>query len=173
MPKMKPRARSLRDDDRQPSASPVETLRQSADALYRAARECCRQRERYAQLIQIGALPDEERAALTMVTVSDELLRGILPQYEAAAAHRPESADAEWWRSANALWLASREYQRRNQGNEVATRSLREHDSSKLAELATGFDLEASALLAMCHALEGYRRVRPEAAVPVQRASAA
>lgn len=173
MTKTKPRARGAEDEDRRPAPSPTETLRRSADALYRAARECCRQRERYAQLIGLEASSDEEQAALDMVTVCDDLLLRLIPQYETAAAHRPNGSDEEWWRSANSLWLASREYQRRHQGNEAAARSLRSHDSSRLVELATEFDLEASALLAMCHALESYRRVRPEAAVPLQRASAA
>ena len=38
---------------------------------------------------------------------------------------RPEGDDEEWWRRANALWLASKEYLRRHGGCDAASRSSR------------------------------------------------
>jgi hypothetical protein len=73
-------------------------------------------------------------------------------------------ADEVWWKNANALWLASREFLRRHKGTDVSSRQLKEHGPGKLGELHTEYELEASALLALRHAADSYRKARPSAA---------
>ena len=78
----------------------------------------------------------------------------------------PDGADEAWWHRANALWHASREYARRHRGCDRAGRDMAgaQHSSDMLASLNIEYELEASALLALKHATEAYRKVRPEAA---------
>ncbi len=42
---------------------PTDIFFQRADALFRCAVECCRQHERYARLVDMGALDAEQKAA--------------------------------------------------------------------------------------------------------------
>ena len=85
--------------------------------------------------------------------------------YEQAAADvHPTGDDEGWWHSANALWLASREYLRRNHGCDAASKELKEHGPERLGSLHTEYELEASALLGMRHAADAYKQDRPTAA---------
>ena len=143
----------------------VAAFYQSADALCRCAMECCRQHERLAHLVKLGALPAEQRAAQTLVAICDEALADLAGAYERAAdrAH-PNGGDA-CWHAANGLWLASREFARRTRTSTRAGRNMGDHgDRARLAELALDYDLEASALLLLKQATEAYRRARPAAA---------
>ena len=45
-----------------------------ADTLYRAAAECCRQHQRYARLVDKGVAVSEQKAALEMAYMYDDLL---------------------------------------------------------------------------------------------------
>ena len=47
---------------------------EQADTLYRAAAECCRQHQRYARLVDKGVAASEQRAALEMAYMYDDLL---------------------------------------------------------------------------------------------------
>jgi len=140
----------------------VAAFYQSADALCRCAMECCRQHERLAHLVKLGALLVEQRAAQMLVTICDDALADLADAYERAAgkAH-PNGGDA-CWHAANGLWLASREFARRTRTSDRAARGIGERtDRTQFSELALDYDLEASALLLLKQATEAYRKARP------------
>ncbi|HUF26054.1 MAG TPA: hypothetical protein VMM18_03635 [Gemmatimonadaceae bacterium] len=186
---------------KRPAASAADsrrgTLREKADALYRAALECCRQRERYARTVNGDVDEGEQDAVSRIVCLCDQHLRAAIENYERASSEassagvarnngrpaRPAAAtgadgrpappaapdDDEWWHKANALWHASREWVRRQQMCDDSSRRLARHTPEKLAELALEYDLEASALLALRHAVDAYRKIRPDAELNGQR----
>ena len=139
---------------------------EQADILYRAAAECCRQHQRYARLVDKGAQPQEQKSALEMAYMYDDLLGTAIQGYEKATAGAAARPDDDWWHRGNMLWHASREYIRRHSDCDLLARA---HSKSKgqakdgLGEMTMEFDLEASALLALKIALDAYRAVRPEA----------
>ena len=139
------------------------SFHQAADALCRCATECCRQHERLAHLVKLGALAAEQRAAQTLVTICDDALADLAAVYEKAAGRsHAESTDA-CWHAANGLWLASREFARRTRTSDRAARGLVERGDQRtqFAELALDYDLEASALLLLKQATDAYRKARP------------
>ena len=142
----------------------VAVFYQRADALCRSAVETCRQHERLARLARQGAGTTERRAAQSLVAVCDEALADLAGAYEAAASRVCAERDGACWQSANALWMASREYARRHRTSERAGRHLGDgkHSTDRLAELAVDYDLEAPALLALKQAAESYRKLRPD-----------
>jgi hypothetical protein len=156
--------------------SPTLRVRAQADQLYRAASESLRQRERYSTLVAGSASDEELESTGRLASLCDELLVQAIEGYEQAVARDGGAASEPWWHQANALWLASREYRRRYQEVEQRSRRLGGHSPSKLTELAMQYDLEASALLALSHALASYRKCCPEAehagTAPVRRARA-
>ncbi len=155
----------LAEGDGAVELSPLDAARVNADAMLRAALECCHQHDRYARLVSRPALEAEHRAADEMCVVVTKALAEAAETYcEAAKELRPDVADEEWWHRANALWHASREYGRRQTCCERQSRRAGRHTPDALGDLVLAFDLEASALLALRHAADAYRRVRPEAA---------
>ncbi len=139
-------------------------LRAQADRLFRDATECVRQRERYARLVDVGAQDAEQAAALRVACLCDEVLLGSVKNYETAASGVSSRSQLEWVQRANALWHASREYQRRHQECDQRSRQLgANHSASHLGELALQYDLEASALLALRMALVSYQNCCPDA----------
>jgi hypothetical protein len=145
---------------------PIAAFFLRADALYRCAVECCRQHERLARLVERGALPAEQRAAQTLVTLADEALAELAGCYERAASRAHPSKEDVCWRAANGLWMAAREYARRHRTSDRAGRDIADtgEHSTRLAELALDYDLEASALLLLRQATESYGKTRPRAA---------
>ena len=144
--------------------SPVHSARDAADALYRAAMECCHQHDRVSRITAKSDVDDELKSVQKVCEDCDKALKSMTQSYEKTAADvRPEGDDEKWWRTANGLWLASREYLRRHGGCEEATRELKEHGPDRLNVLQTEYELEASALLALRQAAEAYHRVRPAA----------
>jgi hypothetical protein len=144
---------------------PIATFYLRADALYRCATEACRQHERLARLVQIEASGAEQRAAGTIVTICDEALAELSASYERAAQRAHPDQDAACWHAANGLWLAAREYARRQLTSSRAGRGMGEQrDLARLTELALDYDLEASALLLLKQATEAYRKARPQVA---------
>jgi hypothetical protein len=141
--------------------SPIEAFWLRADALHRSAKECCRQHERFAHLVQIGALEMEQRAAQQAVLASDEALEQVTAAYEKCCGKGHPGKEDEGWQRANALWLASRDYTRRHRTSDRAAKGMNHGDAARFAELAVDYDLEASALLALKHAAEAYRKCRP------------
>ena len=144
----------------------TEQLQQRADTLFRTAVETCRQHRRYAALVETGAREPEQKAALKLASFCDTLLVDAIASYERCGARVQGLGDAAWWHKANALWHQAREYERRHQITERASRLLNaQHDPQMLGELALEYDLEASALLMLQQAIEEYRKVRPEAGI--------
>lgn len=144
--------------------SPVETVRDSADALFRAAVECCHQHDRISRVSAKSEIEEEVKDAQRACEVCDETLRDRSEAYEQASADvHPTGPDESWWRRANALWLASKDYLRRQHGADASSKQLKDHGPDRLNELQTEYELEASALLALRHAAEAYRVDRPTA----------
>ncbi|HVF39847.1 MAG TPA: hypothetical protein VM939_08095 [Gemmatimonadaceae bacterium] len=141
----------------------ADALQQQADMLYRTAAECHRQHTRHSRLVERRAPDDEQRWALEMAYMCDDLLGTALEGYEKAKGHSDGHADDAWWHRANMLWHASREYVRRHASCDGMARKVGRQSPNRLAELTLNFDLEASALLAMRMAADAYRTARPEA----------
>ena len=159
MPKTKP----SRAAAKVAAAAPEPTICEKADLLFRSAAECCRQHRRYARLIEMETSEIEQRAALRLVAASDETLAEAAAGYEASCMKvNGERAD-DWWHRANNLWQACREYARRHSLSDRASGEFRAHDVTKLASLGVEYELEASSLLALQHAVDAYRKLRPEA----------
>ena len=162
-----PKARPKKKEPRQSGAPkpPVVAVRDAADALFRAASECCHQHDRVSRVHQKSDVEDEIAAGVRACEHCDTVLSTMTQAYEDAAANvKPDGGDEKWWRQANALWLASREYLRRHGAIEQAMRESREHGPDSLGKLQTEYELEASALLGLRHAAEAYKRERPAAA---------
>jgi hypothetical protein len=146
------------------SAQTMITVRQHADALFRAAQECCRQHDRFARLLARPVVDIEELAIDGLCKACDQSLEELANAYgQAAVSARPVSDNA-WWHKANALWIASREYLRRHAGCDAVTRRMAHHSPSDLTKLHAEFELEASALLALRHACDAYQGTCPDAA---------
>lgn len=145
--------------------TPVQQVREAADALFRAATECCHQHDRVSRVHAKSDVPEELEAGQRACEHCDQILSTLTSAYETTSANvKPDGADEKWWRNANALWLASREYLRRHGAVEQATREFKEHGPDQLSGLQTEYELEASALLGLRHAAEAYKRDRPTAA---------
>jgi hypothetical protein len=156
-------ARSARRaEGREPT--PAEKLRFRADALYRAACECSHQHERAARLAFETAVGGERKLAEQMCGMANQALGEMASAYERASARYATTAHEPWWRKANILWLAAREYQLHHQDCDRATNDLSQPDAGLLGELQVEYELAASALLAMRQAADAYRRARESAA---------
>ena len=146
------------------SASQTEALRLRADALYRCAAECARQHERIARLMDKDLTPTEQRIQSEVVALCDEALTEISADYEKCSARvHPTGDDEAWWRKANAVWLASREYLRRNHLSDLIGRRASDQTPEKFGEMQMDYELEASALLALQQSLAAFKKTRPEA----------
>lgn len=166
-----PKSRSKAPAKKAPQAhtgeakTPVQSVRDAADALFRAANECCHQHDRVSRVHAKSELEDELQAAQQSCDHCDEVLQTLAAAYEqTAAAVHPTGDDEGWWHRANALWLASNEYLRRNSGNDSEGQQWKDHSSDRLDALHMEYELEASALLALRHAAEAYKKDRPTAA---------
>lgn len=155
-------ASARRTPDTAPS-DPMALVRSRADALYRAAMECCRQHGRSAQLSSATDDPELEHRHLdALCRMCDGSLTEMSDAYTAAAGNLHPDRDEPWWHKANALWHASREYARRHAGcDDISRKVSTKHDADQLGSMQLEYELEASALLAMRHAAEAYRRTRP------------
>jgi hypothetical protein len=145
------------------AAVPEPTACDKADVLFRAAAECCRQHRRYGRLVEMETDETEQRAALRLVAASDEHLIEAAAAYERSCMSTNGERRDEWWHKANNLWHACREYARRHSLSDRASGEFRAHDATKLSSLRVEYELEASALLALQHAVDAYRKLRPEA----------
>lgn len=140
----------------------VRSVRGTADRLYRASAECLRQRERYARLVDAGTGEEEQRAALRVACLCDEVMFEGARVYGDAVKGATSGRDGEWWHKANALWHACREYERRHQDCEERSKQLSARRAGRLEQLTLQYDLEASALLALRLAVQAYRKACPE-----------
>lgn len=132
----------------------------TADALCRAAVECCRQHDRVARIVERSDVEIEVTFAQQFCEVMHDGLGRLLDAYDAAAS---EGAGTSWLVRGDTLYSAARDYLRRHNACDQAARKLHRHDSQLLAALAMEFEFEASALLALRHATDAYRKERPEA----------
>lgn len=139
----------------------IDRVARAADALTRTAIETIRLRQRYACLVERGAMELEQRGARRLLCIGDDLLAEAVAVYGQAAGSDRDHLDEEWWHRANALWLACREYLRRHAGCDEAQGELDRHDEATLGRLTIDFDLEASALLFLQQAIDGVRNARP------------
>jgi hypothetical protein len=136
------------------------------DALARTASETCRQHERLARLNTLSVAKSELGAAHAMVDTIDLALAECVRDFEKTCAKATISDDAAVRQAANAMWLAAREYLRRNSIAEKASRQLTQHDVEKLGGLQLEYELEASALLGLKHAMSTYQKLRPDTRCP-------
>ena len=173
MPKQKPAANGAAKSaksakpDRPSGAlkSPVEAVRDCADALFRAADECCYQHDRISRILTKSSVEAELNSAQRMCELTDKTMRDLSEAYQTTSADvHPTGTDEGWWRNANTLWMASREYLRRHKGCDVSSRQLQQHGRDRLEALHADYELEASALLSLRHAADAYRQTRPSAA---------
>src|SRR3954470_13313633 len=90
-----------------PPRDPIENVRACADALYRSARECCRQHDRIAKLV--ADEPDMERKHFeALCHMCNGSLNELSEEYRKASSDPDATSDEPWWHKANALWHASR-----------------------------------------------------------------
>ena len=82
--------------------------------------------------------------------------------WERAAAEGQGKTDDAFWHAANALWHASREFARRHHSCDALTTKVSRRSTDTLGALTLEYELEASALLALSHAVAGYRRQRSD-----------
>lgn len=144
---------------------PLAVIRARADALYRAAIECCRQHDRSARLMESSETELEHKHADALCAMCDGSLAELAAAYEKEAAHLHPEEDHAWWHKANGLWHASREYARRHAGcDAMSKRVSSNHSPNQLAAMQMEYELEASALLALRHAAEAYKKTRPSLA---------
>jgi hypothetical protein len=148
------------------ATDPLVLVRSRADALYRAAVECCRQHDRAAKLHAGAAEPElEHKHVDALCAMCDGSLSEMSAAYESAAGGVHPDRDESWWHKANSLWHASREYARRHAGcDEMPGKLKAKHSPEQLRDMQMEYELEASALLALRHAAEAYCRTRPELA---------
>jgi hypothetical protein len=141
----------------------VDPLTDAADALFRSAVEACRQHERVARCSGRGCSDDELKEMAELCDMGHRHLAARTAAWEtAAAAGRGKSNDA-FWHGANALWHASREYARRHHACDAMTTKVSRRSTDALGALTLEYELEASALLALTHAVTGYRKLRSDA----------
>ena len=137
-------------------------MRTRADALYRAAVECCRQHDRSARRSDTDEPELEHKHLDALCKMCDGSLVELSKAYAEAAANVHPDRDEAWWHKANALWHASREYQRRHAGcDKLAKNVSGKHTAINLGSMQMEYELEASSLLALRHAAESYRKTRP------------
>jgi hypothetical protein len=154
---------------RTPENAPVDPMmvvRSRADALYRAAVECCRQHDRSARLSSSHDDPELEHKHLdALCRMCDGSLLEMAEAYAQAAGNLHPVRDEAWWHKANSLWHASREYARRHAGcDDISRRISTKHGADQLGAVQLEYELEASALLALRHAAVDYQKARPELA---------
>jgi hypothetical protein len=75
----------------------IDGVRQHADALLRAARECCRQHDRFARLLNRNPIDAEEVAVDKLCQACNESLSEMAQSYEKAAANVRPDVDEVWW----------------------------------------------------------------------------
>jgi hypothetical protein len=162
MPNPRPKTAPLHEAPKDPMA----LVRSRADALYRAAIECCRQHDRAAKLHKNSDDSElEHKHVDALCAMCDGSLSEMSEAYEAAAGSVHPDGDEAWWHKANGLWHASREYARRHAGCEALSKKVSgKHSPDQLGSMQMEYELEASSLLALRHAAEAYRRTRPELA---------
>jgi hypothetical protein len=147
-----------------PGGSPVQNpLADAADALFRSAIEACRQHERVARCSGRGCSEDELTEMAELCDLGHRHLAARTDAWEKAAGEGQGKSDDAFWHATNALWHASREYARRHRSCDAMTTKVSRRSTDALGALTLEYELEASALLALRHAVAGYRKLRVDA----------
>lgn len=159
-----PNARSTSPARADAPKDPLTLVRTRADALYRAAIECCRQHDRAAKVHKEDGEPElEHKHVDALCAMCDGSLKEMSEAYQTAAANVHPDGEPTWWHKANGMWHASREYERRHAGCDAMSRKVSgKHSPDQLRAMQLEYELEASALLALRHAAEAYAKSRPE-----------
>lgn len=144
-----------------PSQSPV---RDAADALYRAAEESCHQHHRLTKVLSHQLDDMELEGVAEVVELCDRLLAKATTRYEEASRDGRGKESEDLWKSANALWMAAREYCRRHEQSDAIATRYRKHGAEQFNEISMEYELEMSARLALKQSLQAYAKYRPEAA---------
>jgi hypothetical protein len=145
------------------STEPVSPLTEAADALFRAAIEACRQHERVARCSGRGCSDGELKEMAELCELGHQHLAARTAAWEQAAADGQGKSEDAFWHSANTLWHASREYARRHHSCDALNTKVSRRSTDALGALTLEYELEASALLALSHAVAGYRKLRTDA----------
>jgi hypothetical protein len=132
-----------------------------SDTLARTAAETCRQHERLSKLIALAVSTNELQAAHAMVDTIDLALAEAVKDFEKKCAKVPVAEAGDVRTTANAMWLAAREYLRRHSIAERASRLITQGDDT-LGDLHFEYELEASALLGLKQATNNYQKLRPD-----------
>ena len=140
-----------------PAPDPIED---AADALFRAAIEASRQHERVARIGGRGCSDDELAEMAELCELGHRHLAARTDAWEKAAAGGQGKRDDAFWHATNALWHASREYSRRHHSCDTLTNKAARRSTDALGALTLEYELEASSLLALNHAVTAYRKVR-------------
>jgi hypothetical protein len=145
------------------STESVNPLTGAADALFRAAIEACRQHERVARCSGRGVSDDELKEMSELCELGHRHLAARTVAWEEAAAGGQGKSEDAFWHAANTLWHASREYARRHHSCDALNTKVSRRSTDALGALTLEYELEASALLALSHAVAGYRKLRTDA----------
>lgn len=140
-----------------PSTRPV---RDAADAVHRAAMECCHQHDRLATLNSVDADEAEFNAAWEVAELCESHLAERTDAYEDIAQLGRGKESEEYWHAANGLWAACREYVRRHAASNGSATGRRRHGAAELNEIAMDYELELSARMNVKQAMEKYGAVR-------------
>jgi hypothetical protein len=138
-------------------------ISEAADALFRAAIEAGRQHERVARCSGRGCCDDELSEMAELCELGHRHLAARTDAWETAAAEGQGKRDDTFWHATNSLWHASREYSRRHSSCDALTSKASRRSTDALGALTLEYELEASALLALNHAVTAYRKVRSDA----------
>jgi hypothetical protein len=158
-----PRSKASAPRSTPSSSAAVDPLTDAADALFRSAIEACRQHERVARCSGRGCEEAELKEMAELCEMGHRHLASRTDGWEAAAAAGQGASDKAFWNAANALWHASREYARRHHSCDALSNKIRSRSTDALGALTLEYELEASALLALTHAVSGYRKLRSNA----------
>jgi hypothetical protein len=145
------------------TAATSDPIEHAADALFRAAIEAGRQHERVARCGGRGCSDDELGEMAELCELGHRHLAARTDAWEQAAAQGQGKRDDAFWHATNALWHASREYSRRHHSCDALTSKASRRSTDALGALTLEYELEASALLALNHAVTAYRKVRSDA----------
>jgi hypothetical protein len=139
-----------------PGIDPKTALGEIAELMWGAAIKSCDAHRRYSDLVKSGAHVAEQKAALRGLRAVDEILDEAVDLYEVACLKDQTHADDPWWHRANMVWRTAKEYLRHQAASNRLTRWGSDHGHAELRELNIEYELEASALLRMRHAVDSY-----------------
>jgi hypothetical protein len=105
----------------------------------------------------------EFQGVCEVAALCDRMLADQTTRYELAAVAGRGKEPEDWWHSANALWMASREYGRRHAASDAAGARFTRHGSAQFGEIALDYELEMSARMALKTAIVNYGQLRPDA----------